>query len=215
MPFDGFSADERFVSVPERFFSELLPKMDDIAEARVTLYALWAIARMEGETRFLRREMFSETGLDAAEQARGLKKSLQRGTLLRVTRGSDEIFLLNTPRGRAVAEAFQKGLWSPSREADAPPASIPNIFRLYEQNIGALTPLIADRLKDAERIYPPEWIEEAVSIAVVRNKRNWAYVEAILKRWKEEGYDKKQTRKDSKEDRRRYIEGEFADFVEH
>jgi len=58
---------------------------------------------------------------------------------------------------------------------------------LYEENIGPLTPLIADALKDAEELYYADWIVDAISLAVKNNKRNWKYCEAILKRWKEEG----------------------------
>lgn len=63
----------------------------------------------------------------------------------------------------------------------------PNIFVLYEQNIGLLSPLIADQLKDAADQYPPEWIEAAFREAVQHNKRNWSYISAILRRWKTEG----------------------------
>ena len=47
--------------------------------------------------------------------------------------------------------------------------------------------MIADTLREAEKIYPPEWVEEAMKIAVQNNIRRWRYVEAILKSWKEEG----------------------------
>ncbi len=63
----------------------------------------------------------------------------------------------------------------------------PNIFVLYEQNIGLLSPLIADQLKDAADQYPPEWIEAAFREAVQHNKRNWSYISAILRRWETEG----------------------------
>ncbi|HYT33545.1 MAG TPA: DnaD domain protein [Ktedonobacteraceae bacterium] len=63
----------------------------------------------------------------------------------------------------------------------------PNIFVLYEQNIGLLTPLIADYLKDAADLYPQEWIEAAFREAVQHNKRNWSYISAILRRWETEG----------------------------
>jgi DnaD/phage-associated family protein len=96
----------------------------------------------------------------------------------------------------------------------APPER-PNIFKLYEENIGPLTPLIADALKDAEKTYPPEWLAEALGTAIKNNKRNWKYVEAILRRWKEEGHAKKQDRRDAQENGRRYAEGEFSDFIEH
>lgn len=63
----------------------------------------------------------------------------------------------------------------------------PNIFVLYEQNIGLLTPMIASQLEDAADHYPSEWIEAAFSEAVQRNKRNWKYINAILRRWETEG----------------------------
>lgn len=63
----------------------------------------------------------------------------------------------------------------------------PNIFTLYEQNIGLLSPIIADQLKDAADQYPAEWIEEAFRGAVEQNKRKWSYVRAILRRWETEG----------------------------
>jgi DNA replication protein len=63
----------------------------------------------------------------------------------------------------------------------------PNIYVLYEQNIGLLGPLIAAQLDDAAAHYPAEWIEAAFSEAVQRNKRNWKYISAILQRWEIEG----------------------------
>lgn len=63
----------------------------------------------------------------------------------------------------------------------------PNIFVLYEQNIGLLTPMIASQLEDAADHYPADWIEAAFNEAVQRNKRNWKYINAILRRWETEG----------------------------
>jgi DnaD/phage-associated family protein len=63
----------------------------------------------------------------------------------------------------------------------------PNIFVLYEQNIGLLSPLLADELKDAADQYPAEWIEAAFREAVQHNKRKWSYIRAILRRWETEG----------------------------
>ena len=40
-------------------------------------------------------------------------------------------------------------------------AQRPSIFSLYEQNIGLLTPLLAEQLVEAERRYPAGWIEDA------------------------------------------------------
>jgi len=88
----------------------------------------------------------------------------------------------------------------------------PNIYQLYEQNIGLLQPLIADQLRDAEATYPPEWIEEAFRIAVESNARNWRYVRGILERWAREGKDSGER---LERDRRRYIRGKYGDRVKH
>lgn len=63
-----------------------------------------------------------------------------------------------------------------------------NIFALYEKEIGALTPLIADSLKHAKDDFPDHWIGEALRIAARNNKRSWSYAEAVLKRWQVDGF---------------------------
>jgi DnaD/phage-associated family protein len=88
----------------------------------------------------------------------------------------------------------------------------PNVFKMYEENIGPLTPMIADILKDAEDLYSSEWISEAIEIAVKNNKRNWKYCEAILKRWKDQGKHERKNREDAVKDFKRYTEGEFAEY---
>jgi DNA replication protein len=221
MIFKGFTDSETFAQIPDSFFRHLLTEIDDVDELKVTLYALWRIGNMEGRVRFLREQDFAEVIPDPAAP---LEKAVQRGSLLQAfpratSRGAEKdgsaLYFLNSPRGRAAAEAFAKGTWSPGAAPSAPPPEQPNIFKLYEENIGPLTPMLADALKDAEQTYPPAWVAEALEIAVKSNKRNWKYVEAILRRWKEEGHAKKQGRRDAQEDGRRYVEGEYADFVEH
>ena len=87
------------------------------------------------------------------------------------------------------------------------------MFKLYEENIGPLTPLLADKLKEAEQMYPGAWFEEAFEIAVSRNVRNWKYIEAILSRWKENGKDERRDSQDSVKDAKRYTESEFSEFL--
>jgi DNA replication protein len=211
--FQGFSDSETFIQIPDSFFRHLLIEIDDRDELKVTLYAMWRIEHMEGRVRFLRKQDFVPCLPDPGP---ALEKAVQRGILLQTREDGAVLYFLNSPRGRAAAEAFAKGLWQPETTISAsPPPERPNIFKLYEENIGPLTPLIADALKDAERTYPPEWVAEALEAAVKNNKRNWRYVEAILRRWKEEGHAKKQDRRNAQEDGRRYTEGEYADFIEH
>jgi DNA replication protein len=212
--FSGFTDSETFTQVPDSFFRQLLNEIDDADELKVTLYALWRIEHMEARVRFLREDDFAELLPDPAP---ALEKAAARGTLIRVARDAAVVYFLNSPRGRASAEAFAKGRLDASAVTTnaAPPPERPNIFKLYEENVGPLTPLIADALKDAEKTYSEEWVAEALEIAVLKNKRNWKYVEAILRRWKEEGHAKEQGGRDTQKDGRRYAEGEFADFIEH
>ena len=230
--FAGFPAGKQPTTpVPSAFFTELLPAIDHLGELKVTLYALWALGRQRGARRCLRLEDLrrdqrllealapqEKPAIEALHDS--LERAVARGTLLRVDPGStgdEACFFLNSPRGRAAAEGLRKGAWSPDDDAPAPAldAERPNIFVLYEQNIGPLTPLIAETLREAEATYPAAWIEEAVRIAVENNVRRWRYVQAILEDWRTKGRDEREDLRQPEAARRRYVEGEFADFIEH
>ena len=215
--FKGFTDSESFTQLPDTFFRQLLNQIDNAEELKVTLYFLWRAEHMDAPFRVLRENDFNtkELGLSADEIRSGLEKAVQRGSMLKVERGANVYFLLNSPRGRAVVQAIESGTWNPEGTGSAPPFERPNIFRLYEENIGPLTPLIADALKDAEDTYSAEWVAETIGLAVRNNKRSWRYCEAILKRWKEEGRGEKQDRRDAEKDRDKYIKGEYADYIEH
>lgn len=63
----------------------------------------------------------------------------------------------------------------------------PNIFQVYEANMGPLSPLIVDNLKDLVSDYGEDWVHDAIAEAVKNNVRRLAYAIAILKRWKQDG----------------------------
>lgn len=60
---------------------------------------------------------------------------------------------------------------------------------LYEENIGVLTPKIADQFREfAVRFRGPvEWIDDAFTESCRQNVRKWAYIEKILETWQTEG----------------------------
>jgi DnaD/phage-associated family protein len=205
--FKGFPAGKsKSVQIPTGFFSELLPLIDDLAELKLTVYCFWALQQREGVYRYVRlhdllKDTIFMTSLHSdptqAEQTlhHALDAAVERGTLLHIElagrRGDEHLYFMNTEKGRAAIDSLQRGDWTPGTH-DHPVALIaerPNIFGLYEQNIGALTPLLGDTLRDAENTYPAAWIEEAIKISVEANKRNWRYIESILKRWTTEGKD--------------------------
>jgi DnaD/phage-associated family protein len=231
--FAGFpSGKVRTTPVPSAFFTDLLPQIDHLGELKVTLYAIWFLDRQEGNIRFLTYQDFVQDekllaalcaqpsgASQALEDA--LARAVRRGSLLAASQpaGGKEatLYFLNSARGRAALKAFENGQWSPESGTHVPVAldqERPNIYRLYEENIGPLTPLISDALREAEQNYPMDWIDEAIRKAVFKNARHWRYVEAILRSWKENGRNDTD-RRDAEEDRRRYFEGELGDYIEH
>ncbi|HLO33639.1 MAG TPA: DnaD domain protein [Anaerolineales bacterium] len=215
--FKGFTDSESFTQLPDTFFHQLLNQIDDTAELKVTLYILWRVQHMDGPFHALQASDFEAQalGLSAEQIHAGLEKAVQRGSLLRIENEAKVYFLLNSPRGRATAQALANGKLNSEMADSVAPPERPNIFRLYEENIGPLTPLIADALKDAEETYSVEWVADTIGLAVRNNKRSWRYCEAILKRWKEEGRGEKQDRRDTEKNRDKYIKGEYADYIEH
>ena len=214
--FKGFTDSESFTQLPDTFFQELLTEINDAAELKVTLFFLWRVQHMEGPFRALCQTDFMEKdlGLPADEVAAGLEKAVQRGSIIKSEHDADVFYFLNSPRGRAAAEAFAKGNWRESAKImSAPVVERPNMFKLYEENIGPLTPMIADMLKDAEETYSDEWIAEALEIAIKNNVRNWKYVEAILKRWKEKGKYEGKDRQDAEKGSERYTKSEFEEYL--
>src|SRR2546421_8460789 len=95
--FAGFPAGKSgSVYVPSRFFSYLLPLIDDLAELKLTIYCFWALQQREGKYRYVRlRDMLDDQtfmdGFDSdpenAKQAihRAIDLAIERGTLLHIT----------------------------------------------------------------------------------------------------------------------------------
>lgn len=228
--FSGFPAGKSATtSLPDLFFTDVLPEIDDLGELKLTLHVFWLL-RHKGSGRPCvgREELAADARLMDGLACPGLtpdevlsdalERAIARGTLLRVTseRGGDWYFA-NTEKGRHAVDDLLAGKWSPAPgEPVLLQAHRPNVFVLYEQNIGPLTPLLADQLQDAERTYPAAWIEAAFREAVELNVRNWRYVQRILERWQAEGRrGQPGPATDAEQDRRRYIEGEYADYIEH
>ncbi len=198
--FSGFSSGIEVI--PVQFYEELLPYIDDIAELKVTVFAFHLLNQFEGEQRFLLRDDFSEQphfmeGLsddpDEAVQLldKGLEAAAERGTLLKALYDEKPLYFLNSPKGRAALARLDEGSWIPDAFLHLSVQSEifrPTIFKLYEENIGPLTPMIADILRDCEKEYPYEWIKDAIEEAVTNNARSWRYVDSILRNWKENGH---------------------------
>jgi DNA replication protein len=226
--FSGFPGGKvRFTRIPSPFFNELLPLIDNLNELKVTLYALWKLDRMEGEQRYLQIEDFSEDTLfmdgmgSPTNLEDGLQRAVKRGALLQGELELDgkprTFYFLNSGKGRKMLQALKDGDWRPSGETRYPielSQERSNLFTLYERHIGPVTPLLADALKDAEREYPQEWLEDAIRIAVENNARAWSYVEAILSRWQKDGRAERRSEGDSEKERKKYYDNKYSDSLE-
>ncbi|MBC7250612.1 MAG: DnaD domain protein [Anaerolineae bacterium] len=231
--FAGFPAGKGPVTpLPSLFFSELLPVIDDLAELKITLHCFWLLHQKKGEIRYVTRRELADDDLlldslratgHPPQQALddGLERAVARGTLLHVIAHDgdkeEHCYLMNTARGREIVHRLQRGeLRLPEMEPEVRlEVQRPNIFVLYEQNIGLLQPLLVDELREAEQTYPPEWIEEAFHIAVENNVRRWSYVRRILERWAAEGKSDETGRRGSEANRKRYIRGEYGEYIKH
>jgi DnaD/phage-associated family protein len=199
-------------------FGPLLEQIDDIAELKLTLRVVWllhnnkrgyprSVTLSELETdRVLVRALPDDGGYRRRVRL-ALDKAVARGTLacyaLSSGSGGEWAYTLNTEHDTPASvgiPAYEAGRARGRKsEALSEPVERPNVFALYETNIGMLNPMIADELREAEELYPAEWIEDAFREAVENNARSWRYVDKILQRWEREGKSDGERRRYSKE----------------
>lgn len=200
--FSGFPQGKLDVTpLPNLFFSELLPMIDDAAELKVTLHLFWLGAHTKAphihfdDLRADRTLMQSLKAIDAKPAdalKRGLDSAVKRGTLL----CHGNVYFLNTEKGRRAFDQAQTE--ELPRGASREPVQVeerPNIFVLYEKSFGLLlTPVISDELKELEQEYPLDWIADALKETAVRGNKNLKYTRKILERWKIEGRGSKKSK---------------------
>ncbi len=233
--FSGFPAKMQFTPIPNLFFSSLLPQISDIAELKITLHIFWSLYGKRGYPRFITyRELLGNRSLmrSLKEEEKppdevlgsALDMAVKRGTILHIVLekdgASEDVYFLNTESDRQVVAKIQNGelvLAGLKAGGQAYPdveTKQPDIFTLYEQNIGMLTPMIAEELREAEKVYPEDWIRDAIKEAVTHGKRKWSYISAILERWSAEGKSNGTYQRDFKKtDPDKYIKGKYGHMV--
>ena len=131
--FAGFpSGKNPYVPVPEVFFTELLPEIEDTAELKVTLHLFWLLAQKQGDPRCVNeRELVADRVLLQSLKRKGdprpveerlykgLEKAVARGTILRIhlkvlneDRDQEDLvhrFFFNTFRSRKNVKELQGG----------------------------------------------------------------------------------------------------------
>ena len=234
--FPGFPARAEVTPIPNVFITGIVPRVEDIAELKITLHIFWLLSRRRGYPRFVTySELLSDpilmSGIEKGPASRdevlrhGLNLAVEQGIMLhlRLDRGgeTEDVYSINTETGKRIMDEIQRGELAlpgltPRKEERDRTVSPPDIYRLYEQNIGMLTPIIAEELQEAEKLYPPDWIESAFREAIALNKRSWKYIARILERWAVEGKDNGKLGRDTKkeDDRDKYIKGRYGHMVQ-
>ncbi len=204
--FEGFPTKSRQTPLPNVFFTEVLPNVDDLTELKVTLHLFWKLSWKKGPIRFVTlKELSADLGLMSSLSSGGrdptalledgLRRVLERGTFLHLAlmreASTDHLYFLNTDSDRRAILRVQRGDVDlgamPKVEAVPEAPDHRNIYALYEENIGVLSPLVAEELKEAEDRYPYPWIVDAFREAVRMNRRRWRYIQRILENWATEG----------------------------
>ena len=226
-PFGGFPGIAKATAIPNSFFSVVLPEMRAPGELLAFLWVARLVQDQRGEARFVTAEgVWAAPGAAAAFAAlasgpealeRGLQACVELGALLSLELAGagrcEAIYFVNNPASRRAIVRARAGELElrPATTAFEPPRERrPGIFRLYEEHVGTITPMVGERLLSAAERFPQHWIEEAFREAAELNARNWRYIERILERWAEEGRGHEAPGRDSAESRRRRFLGEGA-----
>lgn len=203
----------RRIPTPAAILGEWLAEINDLTELKLVLRVA-ALLGGEPAWRDVPPSLPLDDLLDDAVLSRAaqvgddvairqaLGACLSRGTLVAARVGGEIRIWLNDEPCRSYLEKAQlptlgpddvPGADSAERLPIGDTAAMPtpppraNIFEMYEQHIGTFGHGMAEQLRAAEEEYPAQWIEDAFAAAVERNVRSWIYVNAILKRWLQEG----------------------------
>lgn len=233
--FNGFPTKMKFTPIPNLFINKLLPQINDTTELKTALLIFHLLYQKRGYPTYITYEELlqdihlGDNILGQKESEQTLRKALEaivkRGIFLHVhlkqNGRTEDIYMLNNTQNQQVAKRLMHGRIDTKGRTNqvasvAPLGPLPSVFTLYEENIGLLTPMIADELREAEKLYPENWIRDAIKEAVSQNKRKWKYISAILERWslegKSHGIDRRYTKK---ADPKKYVKGQYGHMVRH
>jgi DNA replication protein len=197
------------VSVPRALLDRLISSRSSVEEHRIVLLLILLTRTGKADSAISEDAFASDPAVIDAGKVDGtpiampdwpypaLEQAVAHGTVLRFVvegqAGSRNWLLLNTVQNARLISSMAENPDSVPEvywiDESRPRVHVdrPTVFRLYEQNIGPLTPLIADRLIKALEIYPAEWVESALEEAVAYNRRNWRYIARILENWAADG----------------------------
>ncbi len=202
---DGFPRGVQFTPVPDPLLASLLEEIDSLGELKVVLRAVHALhkqrkvpASIPFNELYSDRTVAAMLGVSGDELERtvdtAVESAIDRGIFLIAIsdHGNRGIYLNTEPVRRALArqgidfsiKTVETAETWPDTEAAL---TKQDAVTFYEQNIGTVTPIVADNLHAALEEHPEDEVRLAIRKAAEANARSWNYIAAILRRWAEEG----------------------------
>ena len=135
--------------------------------------------------------------------ANGLQTQKKCGTVLAPDLHSTNIVLASDKHHASRADSLNPIIDSlnphplnrcPVQELDSVNDDV-EVFKIYENEIGILSGMASEFLKDAINTYGKEWVLLAIKEAVKHSARNFSYIDAVLHNWKTNGINSKPAKK--------------------
>lgn len=189
--------------MPSPVLASLLEEIHDIDELKIILRTIWKLhSKKAGTWRSITQSelcadrtvaaMLQTEGIELEKRvSKALSAATSKGVFLVWKRSKDDEYLLNTePNRRLVMRSSsppkrQEPYAPETRQNLGPPPAEGLAIRAYEENIGEITPMVAESIRDSLAFHTEQEIASAIRTAVEANARNWSYVAAVLKRMRE------------------------------
>ncbi|MFD2924782.1 DnaD domain-containing protein [Halobacillus naozhouensis] len=137
----------------------------------------------------------SKAGLSDGTFKRARNELKQKGYIIHKARGSNlsavyEMISVQTIMDYSAFRNDSPLVKQKKKQKEVVQVVGPNLHSFYEQNIGTVTPFIAEMMKEWCEELSEELVMEALKIAVRQNKLFFQYIDGILRQWKQKGVRK-------------------------
>ena len=166
---------------------------------------------------------FKKIGIDKEQFNQSLERCVGLGFLLKMISNhqnhEEVIFLLNNSTSQDMVTNLQTGESNIDVNLNLEQTQTfgtAELFQLYEEYFGVISPRIAESLVEASNQYDSDLIKQALKEASTQAITSWRYIERILESKEKESRKNETNRRDSLEARKHnYIGGKFGHLAKY